>query len=286
VRRRLEDRQLKETENGIIPTWDKWSSLAARGDSGAAVKVQYFGDVNDYRKFALLRLLADIGKFKIGVCWMLTEADDSKEGGNRKYLDQGAKWCGYDPALFDALARVQAPPQLSDLQRIEADGIVPGATFFNDDTPDKLAERQVFHAHCMATFADRDLVFFDPDNGLEVKSVPKGWKRSSKYVFECEIGDHYRAGRSALIYQHFPMHVTHDVCIANAASRLAARLPGVAIWSIVTAHVVFLLVVRPEHEARAAAVVETLSARGWLPHFVKSASRCELSTATKAEPLG
>jgi hypothetical protein len=42
------------------------------------VKVQYFGDVNDYRKFALLRLLAD--KFKIGVCWMLTEADGSGRG--------------------------------------------------------------------------------------------------------------------------------------------------------------------------------------------------------------
>jgi hypothetical protein len=64
--------------------------LAPRGDSGAAVKVQYFGDVNDYRKFTLLRLLSDVGGFKISVCWMLTEPDDSKEGGNRKYLEQAA----------------------------------------------------------------------------------------------------------------------------------------------------------------------------------------------------
>jgi len=138
----------------------------------------------------------------------------------------------------------------------------------------------------MATFADRDLVFFDPDNGLEVKAVPIGRKRSNKYVFESEIGDHYRGGRSALIYQHFPRHVTREACIANAANRLAARLPSVSIWSIVTAHVVFLLAARPEHDARAAAVVETLSARGWFPHFVKSASRCELSTATQAGTLG
>ena len=173
-------------------------------------------------------------------------------------------------------------PQLSDLKRIETDGIVPGATFFNDDTPDKLVERQAFHRRCIATFADRDLVFFDPDNGLEVKSVRKGRKRSSKYVFECEVGDHYRAGRSALIYQHFPRHVAREACIANAASRLAARLPGVSIWSTVTPHVVFLLAVRPEHEVRASTVVETVEARGWFPDFVKSASRCEPSTATKA----
>ena len=54
--------------------------LSPGGDSGATVKVQYFGDVNDYRKFALLRLLADIGKFKLGVCWMLTEPDELEAG--------------------------------------------------------------------------------------------------------------------------------------------------------------------------------------------------------------
>ena len=33
------------------------------------MKVQYFGDVNDYRKFALLKALSGKG-FTIGVCWM------------------------------------------------------------------------------------------------------------------------------------------------------------------------------------------------------------------------
>jgi hypothetical protein len=66
--------------------------LTARGDSGAAMKVQYFGDINDSRKFALLRLLSEFGQFKIGVCWMLTEPDDSKEGGNRSYLQREDIW--------------------------------------------------------------------------------------------------------------------------------------------------------------------------------------------------
>jgi hypothetical protein len=41
------------------------------------VKAQYFGDVNDYRKFSLLRPLAAAGRFRIGVCWMMTEPDGS-----------------------------------------------------------------------------------------------------------------------------------------------------------------------------------------------------------------
>jgi hypothetical protein len=51
------------------------------------MKVQYFGDVNDYRKFTLLRALA-IGEFRIGVCWMLTEADSTGYGDKRSYSRQ------------------------------------------------------------------------------------------------------------------------------------------------------------------------------------------------------
>lgn len=136
------------------------------------MKVQYFGDVNDYRKFALLQLLADIGKFKLGVCWMLTEPDNSKQGGNRKYLEEPAEWCGYDPTLFEVLAKASASPQLSNLQRIEADGIVHGATFFNEFVPDDGTKRGSFHTRCLNALAGRDLVFFDPDNGLDIKKRP------------------------------------------------------------------------------------------------------------------
>jgi len=236
--------------------------LTHRGDAGAAVKVQYFGDVNDYRKFALLRLLSRVGQFKIGVCWMLTEPDDSKEGGNRKYLEQAAKWCAYDPALFDALAKVPASPQLSDLQRIEADGIVPDATFFNEFTPDKLSERQAFHTRCMDAFADRDLVFFDPDNGLDVPSLSKGRKRSSKYVFLDEVADHYAAGRSVLVYQHLGRKLPRKTFVEQKAAKLWGVLPGASMLAFDTAHVVFLLAARPEHAKRVVAAAAELQRDG------------------------
>ena len=36
------------------------------------MKDKYFGDVNDYKKYILLRLLSKNGKLKVMVCWMLT----------------------------------------------------------------------------------------------------------------------------------------------------------------------------------------------------------------------
>ena len=38
------------------------------------MKHQYVGDINDYRKYALLRALSAGGANRIGVCWMLTPA--------------------------------------------------------------------------------------------------------------------------------------------------------------------------------------------------------------------
>jgi hypothetical protein len=65
------------------------------------MKEQYVGDINDYRKYALLRALAGGGKIKIGVCWMLTPRDNRSDGNKLNYLKNPNKWRRYDPSLFD-----------------------------------------------------------------------------------------------------------------------------------------------------------------------------------------
>ena len=48
------------------------------------MKAQYFSDINDFSKFALLRLLAGVGGFKVGVCWLLTGDDGTEQGARRE----------------------------------------------------------------------------------------------------------------------------------------------------------------------------------------------------------
>jgi hypothetical protein len=45
------------------------------------MKDQYFGDVNDYLKYGLLRCFAEAG-WRVGVCWMLTPDDGGRDGGS------------------------------------------------------------------------------------------------------------------------------------------------------------------------------------------------------------
>ncbi|MDO8501594.1 MAG: hypothetical protein Q7S20_07100 [Gemmatimonadaceae bacterium] len=50
------------------------------------MKHQYFGDVNDYRKYGLLRILQQASGLRLGVCWMLTPDDTRTDGKFVAYL--------------------------------------------------------------------------------------------------------------------------------------------------------------------------------------------------------
>jgi hypothetical protein len=65
------------------------------------MKNQYFGDVGDYGKYAMLRYLA-INGISIAVNWYLTEDDGSNDDKFTSYLDKD-DMRRYDPKLFDVL---------------------------------------------------------------------------------------------------------------------------------------------------------------------------------------
>ena len=67
------------------------------------MKNQYFGDINDYRKYGLLRCCAAVG-FRVGVCWMLTPDSSNRDGQKIAYLTKPAAWRQFDPPLFGLLA--------------------------------------------------------------------------------------------------------------------------------------------------------------------------------------
>jgi hypothetical protein len=222
--------------------------LPTEGDSGAWVKHQYVGDINDYRKYALLRALSAGGTNRVGVCWMLTDSDGSSDGGKLAYLGQPKRFRHFDPELFDILANAAAEPDRRRLQSIEGSRAIPGATYYNETLPDDAPGRAAFMERCASEFHDAELIFFDPDNGLEV-SLPKGRKNSSKYLYLDEVAAFYEAGKSLLIYQHFP-RVERQAFLASCNERLRSVAPGCIVWAFTTSHVVFLLVVHPKSPAR------------------------------------
>lgn len=229
------------------------------------MKHQYVGDINDYRKYALIRALTAGGAIRVGVCWMLTPDDGGMDGGKLAYLQKPARHRPLDPELFDILDHAASTPERRRLATIEESGAIPGALYHNDQLPDDLAERRVFMSRCADAFREVDLIFFDPDNGLEV-SLPKGRKNSSKYLYLDEVAAFYGVGKSLLIYQHFP-RVERTVFLARCTERLRAIAPGAGLWAFTTAHVVFFLLVHPKSAPRLASAANAICGR-WGPDFI------------------
>lgn len=230
------------------------------------MKHQYVGDINDYRKYALLRALSSDGANGIGVCWMLTPDDGGVDGGKLAYLGQPERFQHFDPELFKTLTHAASEQDRRRLQTIEDSEVIAGALYYNETLSDDAGGRAAFMDRCASLFHDAELVFFDPDNGLEV-SLPKGRKNSSKYLYLDEVAAFYEAGKSLLIYQHFP-RVERKAFLSSRVEQLRGVAPGCAIWAFKTSHVVFFLLVHPESPARLAVAAMEACER-WEPSFIR-----------------
>jgi len=226
------------------------------------MKVQYLGDVNDYRKFGLLRLFMQIPDLKIGVCWLLTPDDRSNDGRKRQYLLEDAE-AKRDRPLFNLLKGIKSPPDEGELIRIESNDIFSGIRFFNKLTPDQRDERTQFHRQCLEHLKHVDLVFFDPDNGIEIQSRPVGRKHSNKYVLLNELQAHWTAGKSLLIYQHFTRQ-KREQFIDTQCHRLCEKLQisRANILALTTPQVVFFLIMQTKHKTSFEEQVSSASS-GW-----------------------
>jgi hypothetical protein len=215
------------------------------------VKDQYVGDINDYRKYALLRALSSGGANRVGVCWMLTPPDGGMDGGK---------------LVLPPAARVSSPrrsravrhpwrmrlltPDRRRLATIEDSGAIPGALYQNDPAARRTCRPpHLSLSRCAYAFRDVDLIFFDPDNGLEVSSLPKGRRNSSKYLYLST-----RWQRSTFPANPFSSTSTFPGSsglsfLNRCAERLRVAAPGASLWAFTTAHVVFLLLLHPASTA-------------------------------------
>jgi hypothetical protein len=217
------------------------------------VKHQYAGDVNDYLKYALLRRLTERDARRLLVCWMLTPDDGRGDGRLTRYLDDPSRWRALDPELFDALRALRDGGGARGVGEIERAGLLPGARFQSEMLGDDGREREAYFARTRALARGRELVFFDPDNGMEVPSTPRGRRNSSKYLYRDELARTYADGHSVLVYQHFPRAARGP--FVSALKRRLMRLTGAPeARAFRTERMVFLLLPQPRQARRYRAI--------------------------------
>lgn len=165
------------------------------------MKNQYAGDVGDYTKLGILRGLEKAG-FSIGLNWYLTpnEPEHSKtftDGKHTKFLECDCDTPDKD--LHCALQKIGLSNNRT-VARLERAKLFEKALFWN-----KLLEaqkRDECHFKALKKLSKQDVIFLDPDNGLEVKSTKPYSKSGNKYTTYQEAADYYAKGATVIIYNH------------------------------------------------------------------------------------
>jgi hypothetical protein len=139
--------------------------------------------------------------------------------------------------------------------------LLPGAQWYSELVPIRVAARQQYFDAILRGARGRHLVFFDPDNGLEISSCRPGRRGSDKYLLWRELADTYQAGHSVLVYQHFPREPRKEF-VERIARRMGEITGASEVVAFETGHVVFFLVPQ-SHDAGYFAERADLVARQW-----------------------
>lgn len=176
------------------------------------MKNQYFGDVGDFGKYGLLSALSSSG-MKLGVNWYLTNNDTKTDGKFIEYL--------HKPEFVDSDAELADFLKLCiDLGKRNVSEIRSFKRFngfeFHDDILElkhikalseagrrkRAAARTKWFEDSLVRLSSCNLIFCDPDNGIEPKAMSKIGIDSVKYVMIDEIKIMIENGHSLVIYNH------------------------------------------------------------------------------------
>lgn len=206
------------------------------------MKDQYVGDVSDYLKYAMLRAWRARG-LSIALAWMRTDPDVRSDGGLVRYLGRPQLYRHLDPELFDGLAQLVATDQRSIRKVVEMD-LIAGSYSYEALLHDDREARHAWFTGLARCAKEAQILFLDPDNGLEVASVRQGRAGSHRYVYLEELRTLRLPDQAIVVYQHFP-RVVRERYLDAQLRRLTQVWPGALTFAVCSPRIALLLSVPP-----------------------------------------
>ena len=199
---------------------------------------RYVGDVGDFGKYGLLRWLCGQGcdgtDLRLGVLWYRFEGKErSNDGGHTQYIccpsRQESQLRKCDPELFRAMRNLVVSGRRS-ISEVEAGGVLPPGTLFYNrglsfENARSRGEREAMRTRwlesALVKLADAEVIFADPDNGLEIPSCGPLNARGPKFAFYGDLREFWKRGQSLIVYHHIGR--THRGLKADAAEQICHR---------------------------------------------------------------
>jgi hypothetical protein len=241
------------------------------------VQDRYTGDIGDYIKLAILRAVGH--EYRLGVIWWLyPDESHNADGKHIAYLHSPLKWRQRDASLFDALKEIVISGQRT-VAALERARLLPNAEYFGLPIPTagssfhRSADRVAWFHAARNKVNNCNLVFLDPDNGLETANFNAGARKAGKSVALAELAALRSPGRTIIVYHHQTrMAGGHILELSHWGKRLSQIGFSVDALraSAFSARAFFLLNATPEIRSRAEAFAHKWGERvSWHPDLGK-----------------
>lgn len=177
---------------------------------------RYVGDVGDFGKYGLLNGICkkSNGSVRLSINWFSVTREEKQRGDGRYigYLNDenkdSKKYAACFRDLYNKLKGIVDGRR--SIKEIENGLILPKETiFYSKPLPyssvnpsEREEERKNWFKESLSQLKSADIIFLDPDNGIQTDKVRKTQIKAIKYVFKDEIKEYYELGKSLIIYNH------------------------------------------------------------------------------------
>ena len=248
---------------------------------------RYVGDIGDFGKYGLLRYLVGMfdceKRLRLGVLWYLVSDEfHNNDGAKTQYLFQSdsVQFEACDSPLYQALRSVVTTSSRS-VEATQGLNVLPPDTAFAAEplvmTPNgkrktvqnRLERRQRWVERSHKATETCDIVFADPDNGLECPSVQPHDLRGPKYAFIEDLSPIIARGQSLVVYHHTCRKGTAEAQVRSKlrALRLGANQSAFGLLFRRGSSRAFLIFPVDEHKRLLKDRVRSMLDSPWNKHF-------------------
>lgn len=251
------------------------------------IQNRYVGDVGDFGKYGFLKVLCN-DTLKLGVVWYLVPNESNSDGKFINYLEPSKKnikrFKRCDPKLYETLKEIVNTDSRS-VQRVRMSDVLPYETVFYEEPLSfvgfsssgvkaqqiRLEHRRKWLQEALNSTVNCNVVFLDPDNGLEVNSVNRKQNKGPKYVYLDELTPFLQKGQSLIIYHHLCRNgfaeeqVNFRLCQIRDYVHESPK-PWAVLYRRGTLRA-FILIPTPEHQENLYEKTKSFLKTSWSQHF-------------------
>jgi hypothetical protein len=216
----------------------------------------------------------------LGIVWCLFPNEDHNFDGKHVGYLQRPEFRNLDIELHDSLAAIVRSNRRS-VSAISKTKLFPPSTKFFDfptihpnsrlDRTAREAYRTKWLAKALAATQESNIVFFDPDNGIEVSSVQIHAPKAGKYIFWDELIPFWDRGQSLIVYHHLNRTTSVAKQTEILQEKFVARFPDADLIRYFLfrrgscRH--FWLVAQKKHSLHCRSVITQIAQSEWREYF-------------------